>query len=90
MVDYVRLGPASPVPATRPLVAGDVVRIAQPAVAPAAPQALSLAAALAQKGPPYDAGKVAQLRAAIASGAYAIDVGTVADAMMRFSGGGRV
>jgi flagellar biosynthesis anti-sigma factor FlgM len=90
MVDNVRFGPASPVPAPRPLVASDVVRIAQPAVAPAAPQTLSLAAALAQKGPPYDADKVAQLRAAIASGAYAINLGAVADAMMRFGGGQRV
>ena len=87
MVDNVRFGPASPVPAHRSVAASDVKCIAPAAVAPAAPQTLSLASALAQKGPPYDADKVAQLRAAIASGAYAINLGAVADAMMRFGGG---
>ena len=43
-----------------------------------------LAATFAQTGPPYDADKVARLRAAIGSGAYAIDLNAVADAMIRF------
>ncbi len=90
MVDEVRFGPARPASARRPLAAGDIVRVARPSVPSAAPQTLSLASALAQKGPPHDADKVARLRAAIASGAYAIDLGAVADAMMRFGSGQRV
>lgn len=90
MVDNIRFGPARPVPATGILTASDIVRARVPSAIQSAPQTLSLAAALAQKGPPYDADKVAELRAAIASGAYAIDLGAVADAMMRFGGGQRV
>lgn len=51
---------------------------------PKAAQNLSLAAALAQKGPPFDADKVASLRAAIASGSYQINLGSVADGIIRF------
>ncbi len=35
---------------------------------------------------PHDAAKVARLRAAIASGAYEIDPGAIADAMIRVGG----
>lgn len=49
-----------------------------------APQSLSLASALAQKGPPFDADKVASLRAAIASGNYQINLGNIADGIIRF------
>lgn len=55
------------------------------AISPASAQYV-LAAALAQTGPPYDADKVARLRAAIGTGAYAIDFIAVADAMMRIGG----
>lgn len=51
---------------------------------PKAVHNLSLAGALAQKGPPFDADKVASLRAAISSGNYQIDLGSVADGIIRF------
>ena len=51
---------------------------------PKAVHNLSLAGALAQKGPPFDADKVASLRAAIASGSYQINLGSVADGIIRF------
>jgi flagellar biosynthesis anti-sigma factor FlgM len=90
MVDNIGFRSASPVAIQRSLTAHDIVREPKRNATVAAPQTLSLAAALAQKGPPYDADKVAQLRAAIASGAYAFNLGAVADAMMRFGGGQRV
>jgi len=48
---------------------------------------ISLATALAQKGPPFDAERVASLRAAIASGKYHVDVGAIADGILHFSTG---
>lgn len=90
MVDNVRFGPARPVLTTRTLAASDIIRSPQSGATRATPQTLSLASALAQQGPPYDAGKVAHLRAAIASGAYKIDLGSVADSMIHFGGGQRV
>nr|WP_315458841.1 flagellar biosynthesis anti-sigma factor FlgM [uncultured Sphingorhabdus sp.] len=50
-------------------------------------QNISLATALAQKGPPFDAARVASLQAAIASGKYRIDLGAIADGVMRFGTG---
>jgi flagellar biosynthesis anti-sigma factor FlgM len=89
MVDNVRFGLARPVPTHRPSAATEVVRALPSTVTPVASATLSLATALAQSGPPYDPVKVAQLRAAISSGTYTIDLGAVADAMMRFGGGPR-
>lgn len=54
------------------------------AVPPTNARSLSLASALAQMGPPFDAGKVASLKAAIASGSYQINLGAIADGIVRF------
>jgi flagellar biosynthesis anti-sigma factor FlgM len=86
MVDSVNFGTAKPVPG---LAAHNIKREssgAGQAVRRAAPHNLSLAAALAQLGPPHDAGKVASLKAAIASGSYQIDLGNIADGIIRFGG----
>jgi flagellar biosynthesis anti-sigma factor FlgM len=87
MVESIRPGAAS-FPG-KPRVANRLDRTS-PDAAPAAPQSapprLSLAAALAQKGPPFDAERVASLKAAIASGEYRIDLTAVADAIVRFGG----
>jgi flagellar biosynthesis anti-sigma factor FlgM len=89
MVDSVSFRPAKPVHGSRVLLPMDFARPGQSNAGQVttAPRNLSLAAALAQKGPPFDADKVASLRAAIASGAYKIDLGAVADGMIRFGGG---
>lgn len=47
-------------------------------------QHISLAAALAQKGPPFDAERIASLKEAIARGNYRIDFGAIADGVIRF------
>ena len=47
-------------------------------------QNISLASALAQKGPPFDAARIASLKEAIASGNYRIDLGAIADGVIRF------
>lgn len=54
-----------------------------PAPQPAAHH-ISLASALAQKGPPFDAAKIASLKEAMASGNYRIDLGAIADGVIRF------
>jgi flagellar biosynthesis anti-sigma factor FlgM len=59
---------------------------AAPVVIQNAAPRLSLAAALAQKGPPFDAERVASLKAAIASGTYKVDLASVADGIIRFGG----
>jgi negative regulator of flagellin synthesis FlgM len=89
MVDSVKIGPAKPVPFGRFQHAKGAAETGRPARAISAPtaQSLSLAAALAQKGPPFDAGKVASLKAAIASGTYKVDLASVADGIIRFGGG---
>jgi flagellar biosynthesis anti-sigma factor FlgM len=86
MVDSVAFGPARPVPG---LSAHTVKREEHPSKSAgqrAASHNLSLAAALAQLGPPHDAGKVASLKAAIANGSYQINLGDIADGIIRFSG----
>lgn len=45
---------------------------------------ISLASALAQKGPPFDAEKIASLKEAMASGNYRIELGAIADGVIRF------
>jgi flagellar biosynthesis anti-sigma factor FlgM len=55
-------------------------------VSAAAPLRPGLAAALAQKGPPFDAEKVAMLKAAISSGTYQVDPSSTAICMIRFGG----
>lgn len=86
MVDSVSFGPAKPVPG---LAAHSIKRegsVAHQAASRTAPHNLSLAAALAQLGPPHDAGKVASLKAAIANGSYQINLGNIADGIIRFGG----
>lgn len=66
-------------------ISADAARPAAQAVATEKPtQNISLATALAQKGPPFDAERVATLRAAISSGSYRIDLGAIADGVIRF------
>lgn len=85
MVDSVSFGPAKPVPLARAVASKDLP-IDKPSQAALSsnPQSLSLASALAQMGPPFDAGKVASLKAAIANGSYQIDLGNIADGIVRF------
>jgi flagellar biosynthesis anti-sigma factor FlgM len=67
----------------------DVLKKAEPSleahkvVKPEA-QSMSLAAALAQKGPPFDAERIAVLKEAIASGVYKIDLTSIANGVIRF------
>lgn len=86
MVDSVTFGPARLAPGLRASGAAEAAPKREKMLKPAAPHSLSLATALAQKGPPYDAEKVASLRAALASGAYKVDLGAVADGIIRFGG----
>jgi flagellar biosynthesis anti-sigma factor FlgM len=88
MVDSVTFGLAKPVPLNRLAGAKNGAEVAGLSRAVSAPstQTLSLAAALAQKGPPFDAEKVALLRAAIASGTYMVDLASIADGIIRFGG----
>ncbi|MBL0925931.1 MAG: flagellar biosynthesis anti-sigma factor FlgM [Sphingomonadaceae bacterium] len=88
MVDSVTFGPAKPVPLGRASSgknAEQAGRLTGAGTASAA-QSLSLAAVLAQQGPPFDAEKVALLRAAIASGTYKVDLASIANGIIRFSG----
>jgi flagellar biosynthesis anti-sigma factor FlgM len=87
MVDSVSFGPAKPVPGLGAHNVKRESRGADQASPRTAPHNLSLAAALAQLGPPHDAGKVASLKAAIASGSYQINLGDIADGIIRFGGG---
>lgn len=63
---------------------GQALRSAKQAAAQPAAQHISLASALAQKGPPFDAERIASLKAAIDSGNYRIDLGAIADGFIRF------
>lgn len=85
MVESVNFGPARPFPQSRLVTPNRAERREHVHNAqPAHPQSLSLASALAHLGPPFDASKVASLRAAIASGSYQIDLGKIADGIVRF------
>ena len=84
MVDSVTFGPARLASGLRASSAPDTVTKRENILQPAAPHSLSLATALAHKGPPFDAEKVASLKAAISSGAYKVDLGTIADGIIRF------
>ena len=86
MVDSVSFGPARPVPGPQLQAVKQELQKREISAGKTAPQSLSLAAALTQLGPPYDADKVATLKAAIASGDYRIHLGTIADDMIRFGG----
>lgn len=66
-----------------PDIAGLRSNDAQATAKPAAAH-ISLASALAQKGPPFDAERIASLKEAIASGTYRIDLGAIADSVIRF------
>lgn len=84
MVDSVSFGTARPVTQSR-MVATEAPTSKKTDAAPLTiSRNLSLASALAQMGPPFDASKVALLKAAIASGTYQINLGDIADAIVRF------
>ncbi len=51
---------------------------------PSLPKLVSLAADLAEAGPPVDYAKIAQLRQAIAQGDYVLDVDSIAHSMVGF------
>lgn len=87
MVDSVSFRPARPVPGLHVQATKQDAHQREPMLGNARPQSLSLAAALTQLGPPYDADKVATLKAAIASGDYRIHLGNIADGIIRFGGG---
>lgn len=86
MVDSVTFGPAKPVPARLLPTTTSAGRLAGKGanISSTTALSLSLASALAQKGPPFDADKVASLRAAIASGSYQINLRDIADGIIRF------
>jgi flagellar biosynthesis anti-sigma factor FlgM len=86
MVDPVSFGPARPVPGPRAQPARHETQQRVVSVNQSGPQPLSLAAALTHLGPPYDAEKVASLKAAIASGSFQINLGDIADGIIRFGG----
>ena len=86
MVDSVTFGAPKPVPRLSAHAVKRENGNTGAAASPAAPHSLSLATALARLGPPYDAGKVASLKAAIASGSYQIRLADIADGMVRFGG----
>jgi flagellar biosynthesis anti-sigma factor FlgM len=90
MVEPIRPGAASYPGKPRSVDRPDRIRPdAAPTAPDGAPPRLSLAAALAQKGPPFDAERIASLRAAITSGEYRVDLTSVADAIIRFGGAAR-
>jgi flagellar biosynthesis anti-sigma factor FlgM len=87
MVDSISFGPARPLAG---LDAHTIKRESQGACAAsgrAQPHNLSLAAALAQQGPPHDVNKIASLKAAIANGSHQINLGNIADGIIRFGSG---
>lgn len=63
---------------------GRAVRNDKNVVTQPAAHNISLASALAQKGPPFDAERIASLKEAIDSGNYRIDLGAIADGVIRF------
>jgi flagellar biosynthesis anti-sigma factor FlgM len=86
MVDRVTSAPPTAIRATRftapaPQESKDVAGASQP-------RTISLAAALAELGPPYDAARVASLKAALDDGSYRIDLGNIADAILSFGSAG--
>ena len=84
MLDTVSFGTARPVPQSRPATQDVRTFTKADAAPPTNARSLSLASALAQMGPPFDAGKVASLKAAIASGSYQINLADIADGIVRF------
>ena len=84
MVDSVSFGTARPVPQSRLFATEVPTRQKADTTPPTNARSLSLASALAQMGPPFDAGKVASLKAAIASGSYQINLGAIADGIVLF------
>jgi flagellar biosynthesis anti-sigma factor FlgM len=85
MVDRITSAPPTAIRASRltgsaPLAATNVTG--------APPRTISLAAALAELGPPYDAERVASLKAALSDGSYRIDLGNLADAILSFGSPG--
>jgi flagellar biosynthesis anti-sigma factor FlgM len=87
MVDSVSFGPARPLAGLSAHTVKRESRVACTTSSRAEPHSLSLAAALAQLGPPHDASKIASLKAAIASGSYQINLGNIADGIIRFGSG---
>ncbi len=62
----------------------DASRLAPINVTPSLPKLVSLAADLAKQGPPVDYAKIAQIRQAIASGTYTVDLEATAAAILAF------
>lgn len=54
----------------------------KPSARPNLPQLLSLATELARQGPPVDHVRIAQIKAAIASGYYEVDVNRIAASIL--------
>jgi negative regulator of flagellin synthesis FlgM len=90
MVDPIPLGPVSrttnsvrisvpPRPASAAPEARDPAGTAE-----SLPRLLTLAAAVAAKGPPIDTARITQLRQAIADGSYTIDPDLIAQSMLAF------
>jgi flagellar biosynthesis anti-sigma factor FlgM len=92
MVDPVPLGARQSVQPRGRLSARDVVRTA-PAIEPVTirtvtlPRLMSIATEIAHQGPPIDYQKVAEIRAAIARGAYRIDPDRIAAGLSCFGRG---
>jgi negative regulator of flagellin synthesis FlgM len=62
----------------------EVRQAGKPGTAPPLPKLVSLAADLAQQGPPIDYAKIAQVRQAIATGRQVIDLEATAAAIIDF------
>lgn len=88
MVDPVTMGPVRTLPqSSRPAASkADGPRTATPAPSPTAslPKLVSIAAELAEQGPPVDYAKIAQVRQAIAKGEYSVDVQSIAHALVGY------
>jgi anti-sigma28 factor (negative regulator of flagellin synthesis) len=85
MVDSVSFGPARQLSALHVKRAGQDMLLRHPSTN--ARQTDDTVAVLARRGPPHDVDKITILRAAIASGAYTVSLGDIADAILRFGGG---
>jgi negative regulator of flagellin synthesis FlgM len=89
MVDPVPLGPVSRTRiATAPAASAPRAAVSetgrQRSAAASLPRLVTLAADLAQQGPPIDYAKIAQVRQAIADGSYTIDPDRIARSILAF------
>jgi flagellar biosynthesis anti-sigma factor FlgM len=88
MIDRVKTGTAvvraKAVTDAEPERFRDMSRLASLNVKPSLPKLVSLAAELAKQGPPVDFAKIAQIRQAIASGTYVVDLEATSAAILAF------